>query len=144
NICRSPMAEAVFTAYAKKLNLNFTIDSCGTAGYHVGENPDSRSVAECKRNGVPVNHKARQLTKSDFTNFDYILVMDHDNKEDVQSVKPQNCTAKICLFGEFDPENDLVIKDPYYGGRDGFEKNFRQVTRCSEGFIKYLQDNKEI
>ncbi|KAJ1975504.1 Low molecular weight phosphotyrosine protein phosphatase, partial [Dimargaris xerosporica] len=62
NICRSPMAEAVFAHMVKenKLADKFTIDSAGTAGYHVGDTPDERSVKTCIVHGINVNHLARQ------------------------------------------------------------------------------------
>jgi len=57
------MAEAVFTHEVTKRNLinKFNIDSCGTCSFHVGESPDSRSSRTCKKHGVPVNHRARQV-----------------------------------------------------------------------------------
>jgi len=36
------MAEAVLQHVAKQRGLNVFVDSAGTAGYHVGEDPDSR------------------------------------------------------------------------------------------------------
>jgi low molecular weight phosphotyrosine protein phosphatase len=132
------MAEAVFTHIVKERNLNISVDSCGTAGYHVGESPDRRSVAECQRNGVSVSHKARQLRASDFQEFDYILVMDHHNLRDVQSKKPKQSTTHILLFGTFDPQGREVIEDPYYGGPEGFRINYEQCVRASHGFLKHL------
>ncbi|CAG8487662.1 7754_t:CDS:2 [Ambispora gerdemannii] len=119
NICRSPMAEAVFahTIKLKSKSHFFRIDSAGTGEWHVGAPPDPRSVKTCKKHNVPVNTFARQITKGDFHEFDYILLK---------------------LFGDYDPEGDRYIRDPYYGGIDGFEKNFQQVTRCSEAFLLHL------
>ncbi|KAK9720699.1 Low molecular weight phosphotyrosine protein phosphatase [Basidiobolus ranarum] len=140
NICRSPMAEAVFahTVKTKGLSDKFLIDSAGTAAYHVGETPDSRSTATCKKHGVPVNSRARQVSVKDYTDFDYILCMDESNLANLKSRKPKNSKATVEMFGKYDPEGELVIEDPYYGGQDGFEHNFRQVTRCSLGFLKSL------
>ena len=72
------MAEAIFSHLVEKEGLGHAIrvDSAGTANYHVGGKPDSRSVACCNSHGVKVNHRARQLTTKDFDDFDYILVMD--------------------------------------------------------------------
>ncbi len=55
-----------------------------------------------------------------------------------QSMAPSGSNAVIKLFGEYDPEGELIIEDPYYGGDDGFEHNFKQVVRASEGFLKSL------
>ena len=42
NICRSPMGEAVLKDIAQKRGIDIEVDSCGTGGYHVGEEPDER------------------------------------------------------------------------------------------------------
>ncbi|KAI7864569.1 protein-tyrosine phosphatase [Spinellus fusiger] len=141
NICRSPMAEAVFaeTVRQEQQSEHFaTIDSAGTAGYHVGDAPDKRTVAVCKKHGVPIHSFSRKVTRADFTRFDYILCMDTSNLEDLQHAAPTGSTAVIKLFGDYDPKGDHIIKDPYYGGSDGFENNFKQVTRASLGFLKAL------
>ncbi|KAG0164355.1 hypothetical protein DFQ28_010435 [Apophysomyces sp. BC1034] len=109
------MAEAVFAHTVKQLQLQDhfeLIDSAGTAGYHV--------------------------TKADFNRFDYILCMDTSNFQNLKGMAPQGSTAVIKLFGEYDPEGERIIEDPYYGGNDGFEHNFDQVTRASKGFLASL------
>ncbi|KAJ2734843.1 Low molecular weight phosphotyrosine protein phosphatase [Coemansia sp. Cherry 401B] len=141
NICRSPMAEAVFAHMVNRHNLasRFVIDSAGTAGYHTGESPDRRSAQTCLDNGVPVNHRARRVRKSDFAEFDHILCMDQSNYEDLLRMKPKGSDARVALFGSFSGRaEDRIIEDPYYGGDDGFQTNFEQVTRCSEGLLKDL------
>ncbi|KAJ1959307.1 Low molecular weight phosphotyrosine protein phosphatase [Dipsacomyces acuminosporus] len=141
NICRSPMAEAVFQHMVSKRKLGdrFLVDSAGTSNYHVGDKPDARSAATCRSNGVPVNHHARQVTASDFKKFDYILCMDESNLHELQRKKPQGSKATVALFGTYSSEKgDRVIEDPYYGGQGGFTHNFEQVTRCSEGLLKSL------
>ncbi|KAL0079847.1 phosphotyrosine protein phosphatase I superfamily [Phycomyces blakesleeanus] len=142
NICRSPMAEAVFaeTVKQKQLSDHFgKIDSAGTAGYHVGSSPDKRSAATCRKHGVPINSEARKVNKGDFAQFDYILCMDESNLEDLQHAAPNGSKAVLKLFGEFDPKGERIIQDPYYGGSEGFEHNFKQVVRASEGFLKSLK-----
>ncbi|KAJ1950158.1 Low molecular weight phosphotyrosine protein phosphatase [Linderina macrospora] len=141
NICRSPMAEAVFAHTVAQRNLqdHFLIDSAGTASYHVGSKPDPRSAATCRAHGVPVNHHGRQVQTSDFKKFDYILCMDESNLHDLRRKRPIESHAEVALFGSFsDRKEDRIIEDPYYGGQDGFETNFSQVTRCSEGLLKKL------
>ncbi|KAI9207793.1 phosphotyrosine protein phosphatase I superfamily [Polychytrium aggregatum] len=140
NICRSPMAEAVFrhTVKQKGLSAEFHIDSAGTAGYHVGDYPDSRTIQVCKAHGVSINHRGQQVSVSDFAKYDYLLCMDDSNLSNLMSIKPASSKAKVQLFGEYDPEGERIIEDPYYGGVDGFEHNFRQVTRASLGFLQHL------
>ncbi len=79
-ILRSPMAEIVFKEVVKERELEskFYVDSCGTSAYHIGDGPDKRSVAECKKKypNLKVTHRARQLCDNDFRDFDYIFCMD--------------------------------------------------------------------
>ncbi|GAA5924158.1 tyrosine protein phosphatase LTP1 [Sporobolomyces koalae] len=138
NICRSPMAEAVLQDVVNKRGLkDFQVDSCGTAGYHVGEEPDERTTSVCRKHGVPINSTARQLQRSDFDKFDYILAMDAwGNLKNIQKVQPKGSKAKVALFGSFDDGKD--IEDPYYGGKDGFEKTYEQCVRYSEALLKEM------
>lgn len=88
NICRSPMAEAVFAHKVRQHGLEEhfgVIDSCGTADYHEGEEPDMRyvdlfdtvsTVRVCKMHKVPIQHLARAITPEDFYKFDYIFGME--------------------------------------------------------------------
>ncbi|KAG0269564.1 hypothetical protein DFQ27_003027 [Actinomortierella ambigua] len=140
NICRSPMAEAVFAHIVEKkgLKTQFEIDSAGTASYHVGDTPDRRSAETCRKNGVPVNHRARAVKTADFTYYDYILCMDEENLRDLKDMAPKGYTATVKMFGTYDPKGDRIIKDPYYGGQSGFDRNFQQVTRCSDAFLESL------
>jgi low molecular weight phosphotyrosine protein phosphatase len=132
------IAEAVFSHTLKERGLVMKVDSCGTAAYHVGDNPDPRSVKECNLNNVSVSHKARQLCRDDFSKFGYILVMDQSNLRDVTSRKPKNSMAIVQLFGDFDYPEPTIIEDPYYGGQEGFANNFEQCKRCSIGFLNHL------
>ncbi|RKP07277.1 phosphotyrosine protein phosphatase I superfamily [Thamnocephalis sphaerospora] len=140
NFCRSPMAEAVFAHIVQECGLagQFRIDSAGISSRHVGEQPDERSVACCKRHGVAVECRARLVTADDFNNFDYVLCMDKQKLSNLENIQPKNARATLKLLGEYDPEGPCIIEDPYNGGEDGFETNFQQVTRCSHAFLESL------
>ncbi|XP_020943613.1 low molecular weight phosphotyrosine protein phosphatase isoform X3 [Sus scrofa] len=118
NICRSPIAEAVFRKLVTDQNVsdNWRIDSAATSTYELGNPPDYRGQACMKRHGVPMSHIARQITKEDFATFDYILCMDESNLRDLNRKGNQvkNCRAKIELLGSYDPQKQLIIEDPYY------------------------------
>ncbi|KAL4692686.1 hypothetical protein H8959_016496 [Pygathrix nigripes] len=81
NICRSPIAEAVFRKLVTDQNIseNWRVDSAATSGYEIGNAPDYRGQNCMKRHGIPMSHVARQITKEDFATFDYILCMDESN-----------------------------------------------------------------
>jgi low molecular weight phosphotyrosine protein phosphatase len=133
------MAKAIFIEISSQSQLDITVDSCGTASYHIGEQADIRVLTELKKNGVSLSHKARQLTLEDFEIFDYILGMDAENIRNINSIKPKSSKAKVVLFGQFGSDkNDLEIKDPYYGGSGGFARNYNQIVDCSRGLLKEL------
>ncbi|KAF3929475.1 hypothetical protein AA313_de0210234 [Arthrobotrys entomopaga] len=138
------MAEAVFTHVAKKHNLldRFSkIDSAGTASYHAGSPPDSRSSDVCQANGVEISHMARQVERQDFYEFDYILAMDEYNLRDLKRQRPGDARGDgrvIMMFGDFEDGDvrGVTVEDPYYGGKKGFQVNFEQCRRYSENFMR--------
>ncbi|QLG70275.1 hypothetical protein HG535_0A02130 [Zygotorulaspora mrakii] len=141
NICRSPMAEAVFQNVVRQKNLEdrfHVIDSFGTGGWHCGENPDSRSAATCKFHNVPINHKAQQIKGNHFDKFDYIICMDESNLRNLKRLQPKGSKAKLFLFGNWNTDGKFnkIVDDPYYGGNEGFEYNFKQISYFSEEFLK--------
>lgn len=139
------MAEAVFANEVAKAGLSdqIKVDSFGTSAFHIGENPDRRSAATCRKHDVPVNHKAQQIFPHHFSKFDYILAMDDSNLSNLQHMAPRNFKAKIQLFGEYrqSPKFDQIVDDPYYGGTDGFEHNFKQVQDFSSGLLKAIRQD---
>jgi protein-tyrosine phosphatase len=142
NICRSPLAEGVFNHLAAQAGRahEFEVDSCGTADYHVGQAPDSRSAAVARKHGVTLHHRARQFERADFQKYDLILAMDADNRSELLSfsgLEPVHA-AKVKLLREFDPEanGDLDVPDPYYGGPDGFEEVYGMVERAARGLLE--------
>ncbi|KAK9472152.1 phosphotyrosine protein phosphatase I superfamily [Dipodascopsis tothii] len=137
NICRSPMAEAVAKhtiaelGYADRFG---EFDSMGTAAYHVGESPDHRSAQVCRIHGVPIDHSARQVSKQDFSRFDYIFAMDANNLADLKRIQPRSSKAKVVLFGEYGYDSSFpkIVQDPYYGGVNGFERNYEQIVHFTK------------
>ncbi len=141
NICRSPLAEGVFRHLASQAGRahEFEVDSCGTGGWHVGEQPDSRARAVAQKYGVPLRHRARQFQRADFDAYDLILALDRDNRDDLLSfsgLKPEQA-AKVKLLREFDPQanGDLDVPDPYYGGPEGFEEVYQMVERAARELL---------
>jgi low molecular weight phosphotyrosine protein phosphatase len=63
--------------------------------------------------------------------------MDYENMTDLEDMKPSDGSAKLLLLGDFDPQGEKIIRDPYYDNNsDGFEKAFVQAVRCCESFLK--------
>ncbi|QOI97295.1 MAG: low molecular weight phosphotyrosine protein phosphatase [Flammeovirgaceae bacterium] len=142
NICRSPLAEALFKHKLKQLGLQDTIeaDSCGTSNYHIGELPDSRTMANARKNGIVIEHRGRQLSKDDLNFFDYILAMDESNYENILYLgRNQTILHKVSLMRSYDPVgNCRDVPDPYYGGERGFQEVFEILDRSLDGFLQFL------
>ncbi|KAG6911546.1 hypothetical protein DXG01_011848 [Tephrocybe rancida] len=127
------MGEAVLKDIAQKRGIDIVVDSCGTGGYHVGEDPDDRTIQVCEKHKVPISCVGRQVHESDFTRFTHILAADESNLRHLMRIKPENSTADVRLWGSY--LDNKPIPDPYYGGNDGFEKVFQQCTKLSNAFL---------
>ncbi|XP_045727836.1 low molecular weight phosphotyrosine protein phosphatase-like [Mirounga angustirostris] len=140
NICWSPIAETVFRKLVndQKLSDHWVIDSGAISDWNVGRSPDPRTLSFLRNHGINTAHKARQVTKEDFATFDYILYMDESNLRDLnrKSNQIKNCKAKIELLGSYDPQNHLIIEDPYYGNESNFETVYQQCVRCCRTFLE--------
>ena len=142
NICRSPTAEGVARGLAEKRGLAeaFEFDSAGTHGYHVGDTPDSRTVAAARRRGYDIAHlRARRVTDNDFIRFDHLIAMGRDHLEWLQRACPPLYHDKLSLLLEFSErfEQDEV-PDPYYGGEEGFEQVLDLVEDAAQELLRKL------
>ena len=143
NICRSPLAEAVFKHKIQQKNLGKFIeaDSCGTANYHVGDSPDARTIANALKNGVRMNHTGRQLKSDDLAHYDFIFAMDVKNHQNILRIEnADNHQHKIRLMREFDPNGKGEVPDPYYGKEEHFQEVFDILNRTMDNFIQHLEE----
>lgn len=133
NICRSPLAEGILASKLPK--DKFIVDSAGTGNYHIGKQPDHRSIATAKKNGIDIsNQKARQFTPKDFETFDYIFVMDNSNYDDVVFLaKTEEQKQKVQLIlNELFPGDNVDVPDPYYGLQNGFDMVFEMLDETTD------------
>jgi protein-tyrosine phosphatase len=142
NICRSPLAEAIFKHKLKANGLEKYIeaDSCGTSNYHIGGSPDPRTIANALKNGLAIDHCGRQLTANDINDFDYILAMDRSNYNNILAMLTNETHGnKIRMMREFDPVGNGEVPDPYYGGEHNFQDVFDILNRTMDEFLRYLE-----
>lgn len=142
NICRSPTAHGVFLDQAARAGLagRVQIDSCGTAGYHVGEPPDARATAAAARRGYDLSPlRARQFDPGDFERFDYILAMDESNLAHLEARRPADYRGRLDLFLALAPAlGRREVPDPYYGSEGGFEEVLDLVEGAGEALLAEL------
>ncbi|MCS6836447.1 MAG: low molecular weight phosphotyrosine protein phosphatase [Anaerolineae bacterium] len=148
NICRSPMAENVLRHLVAEAGLSaqISVDSAGTANYHVGELAHKRTRGLLADHAIPYSGTARQLTKDDLASFDYVLAMDADNLTDVQRLRSAHTRAKIGLFLDDAYQASLVdvryVPDPYY--TDRYEETFELVMKGSRAFLERLRRDHQL
>ncbi|HBY67077.1 MAG: protein-tyrosine-phosphatase [Flavobacteriaceae bacterium] len=133
NICRSPLAEGLLKSKVDTSNIYVT--SAGTGHWHVGDQPDPRSIAVAKKNGLNItDQRGRQFKAEDFNEFDYIFVMDNSNKENVLKLaKTEEDKAKVQLIlDEIFPGENVDVPDPYYGGDSGFDNVYNMLDEACE------------
>ncbi len=143
NICRSPMAQGVMEHMVASEQLQWTVDSAGTNGYHDGEAPDPRAIRATQFRGINIESQvSRKISSSDLDDFDIILAMDHSNLSYLLSMcKSEQQTKKIRLLMEFSPTGlSDHIPDPYYDNRFDFALDL--IESACTGFIKEFRPNK--
>ncbi len=120
------------------MGVDLIVDSAGTGGWHVGSPPDRRMQQAATRQGLEVDSIARQVTHTDFEDFDLILAMDRRTLEDLLSLAPPDCHAEIRLFRDDDPEAPGEVPDPYYGGEAGFRLVVDICRRTARNLVARL------
>jgi len=139
NICRSPLAEGILKS---KIDPNKVfVDSAGTGHWHIGDQPDIRSIEVAKKHNVDItNQRGRLFTQEDFLEFDHIFVMDNSNKENVLRLcQEQNNKNKVRLIlDELYPGENVDVPDPYYGGDQGFENVYQMLDQACDKIAKRL------
>ena len=144
NICRSPLAEGIMTDKVRKLGLDWLVDSAGTGAWHVGEQPDHRSIRVADKYGIDISRqRARQFKPHDLDRFDLILAMDSSNHRDIlrHASLPAH-REKVRLIMDFVPQtSDANVPDPYWDD-NGFESVFSMLDHACERVLRHLMVNK--
>lgn len=133
NICRSPLAHGLLQS--KLPEDKFYVDSAGTGNYHIGNPPDSRSIAVAKKHRLDISMQcARQFKVSDFDAFDYIYAMDQSNFSDIISLaRNTDDIAKTKLFLEANPSvANKNVPDPYHGDQRDFESVYTLIDQTCQ------------
>lgn len=144
NICRSPLAQGLLAS--KLPNGKFFVDSAGTGNWHVGKQPDQRSISTAQKNGLDIsNQRGRQFTSNDFDSFDYIFVMDNTNYDDVISLS-ENETQKNkvhLILNELFPNENVDVPDPYSGLQNGFDMVYEMLNEACDILAQKLVERHQ-
>ena len=151
NICRSPAAEGFFDYHLQDSRIKelVSIDSAATHSYHIGHTPDDRAIETAAKFGFGIDHlRAREVTPSDFHDYDLIIGMDHGNIANLQAIRPANSRAELKLMMDYHPSaqaatgsgQDDVVPDPYYGGMEGFVHMYELLELATAGLLKDIEE----
>lgn len=140
NICRSPMAEFVFKDIVDKKGLSgkIYIDSAGTSNFNAlrkaGIHKGTRKILE-KMNVPFTNHISRQMKKSDYDKFDFILAMEEKNIKNIISIIDSDKENKVHKLLDF-TDNPKDISDPWYHGN--FDETYKDIKYGCEKLLEHI------
>jgi protein-tyrosine phosphatase len=140
NICRSTHADVRHSL--KWNNLNLEVDSAGTAAYHIGKQPDIRSIEIANKYNIDLNQqRARQFSRADFDEFDIIYAMDTNNYAHLISLASTETERnKIrMILNEINPKAYQSVPDPYYGGENGFQDIYNMLDKACDKIIQNIE-----
>ena len=144
NICRSTMAQSVLQHLVNNRGLSdlFYIDSAATSREEIGNGPHYGTVRKLGQVGIPViPHKAIQMTRQDYLDYDYLIGMDTANIRNMNAIAGGDPQGKIYKLLSFAGEGRDVA-DPWYTG--DFDATYRDVMAGCEGFLAFLEERGEI
>lgn len=144
NICRSPMAEAVFRDCADAAGLGARVgsSSAGTGDWHVGEQADVRTIEALHRRGYEGElHRARQFAQEDFARNDLVIAMDRSHERILRGwARHESDADKIALLLSFDSSaTTLDVPDPYYAGAGMFDEVLAMIETATKGLFRQLE-----
>lgn len=140
------MAQTVFEKIIEERSVadRFKVDSAGLGDWHTSDKADPRMRSHAEKRGYNITHRARQVKKSDFDEFDYIVAMDEQNVKGLyQLAKTDEHKAKVLRMTDFLQELSAdYVPDPYYGGPEGFEHVIDLLEDACEGFFQAIESKK--
>lgn len=144
NICRSTMAQSVLTHMVKQRHIDhlFYIDSAATSREEIGNGPHYGTVTKLRQENIPlIPHRAVQMTKADYEEYDFLIGMDSANIRNMNRIAGFDRDGKIYKLLTF-AGSDKDVADPWYTG--DFDATYRDVTQGCEAFLDYLKNEDMI
>ncbi len=145
NICRSTMAQSVFNHLVKARHVEdlFYIDSAATSREEIGNGPHYGTVNQLRKVNIPViPHRAIQMTKKDYEEYDYLIGMDTANIRNMNRIAdgdPEGKIYKLLSFANYAERKQLTsgndVADPWYTG--DFEATYRDVAAGCTGLLEF-------
>ena len=138
NICRSPMAEAVFRHMLEERGLGerFAVDSAAVSAEEIGNPVYPEANRTLVAHGLPAsNHHAWQLTRADYDRYDFFIGMDQENIYRMRQIFGGDSQRKVGLLLAY-AEHPQEVEDPWYTGR--FDRVFDLITQGCQALLEAL------
>ncbi len=143
NLCRSPMAEALFNHLLSARKTagevpNWQVASAGTWAEN-GETASFGARAVMAKRGLSLSsHRSQQVTGELLSRYNLVLVMEAGHKESLQAEFPQYA-QKIYRLREMAAMRGDV-DDPMGGSLEDYERTAAEIDSLLErGFLKIIQ-----
>lgn len=133
NICRSPMAEAMFRKLVLDLGREdeFLITSRGTSSEEYGNDIYPPAKEKLMEMGIPFSkHFAKKVSMEDYLEYDSFICMDDSNVSAMKRMFPKD-TNKIKKLLDRD------IADPWYTGN--FEATYRDLEEGLRALVNSVK-----
>ena len=138
NICRSPMAEAVFRHMLEERSLGerIAVDSAAVSAEEIGNPVYPEANRTLVAHGLPAsNHHAWQLTRADYDRYDFFIGMDQENIYRMRQIFGGDSQRKVGLLLAY-TEHPREVEDPWYTGR--FDRVFDLITQGCQALLEAL------
>ena len=138
NICRSTMAQYVFEDMVRRQGLSdcFAVDSAATSREEIGNGVHPGTRRKLAEMGIPCgDHRARQVTKADYDDYDYLLIMDANNRRNLMRIIGTDSENKVHRLLDYSGQ-PRDIADPWYTGN--FDITYDDIAEGGKDFLQYL------
>lgn len=122
----------------------FEIESAGTGNWHVGHDPDRRTISTLEKHGIQEYRKARQVRSEDFERFDYIIAMDEQNLDDLYAWPGAERDKVSLMMSWVDTPPTMNVPDPYQGTMEDFELVYELLDEATTELLEKLQRNRDL
>lgn len=146
NICRSPMAEGILQARARQAGLDWTVESAGTNGLHLGEPPHRLSQKVSRLNGIDISgQRSRPFRPDDLDKFDRVFAMAWDVADEIRQISGRNYRPEKVelLMDLLYPGQDMDVPDPWYGEEPGYHEVFKMIDEACAALVAGHTSNEQ-
>lgn len=139
NICRSTMAEFVMKDMVKKAGIenNVEIISRATNRDEIGNDTHHGTKNKLKELNIPfTKRKAQQITRAEYEEYDYIIIMDENNRRNLMKIIKEDDQNKV-IKGLTLVNEDRDVRDPWYTGN--FDETYDDVEKICRALLEELK-----